>query len=96
MKASPFQYSFKLPWVNRTYSSHEALDLLLLEFKNRGLPRNDNQIHLRPTPHRQNQTLEDLHGDPIRFGIPSLTIDGTYFVVNMGESGNLLTENDYI
>ena len=96
MKASPFQYSFKLPWTHQAYSSHEALDLLLLEFKNRGLPRNDNQIQLRPTPHRQNQTLEDLHNDRTRFGISSVAIEGTYFVVNMGQSSNLFAKNGTI
>ena len=37
MKASPFQYSFTLPWPHCAYSSHEAFNLLLLKFKNRGL-----------------------------------------------------------
>ena len=36
MKASPFQYSFTLPWPYHAYSSHEALDILHLEFKNSG------------------------------------------------------------
>ena len=87
MKASPFHYSFKLPGLHgQTYSPHEVLDLLLLEFINRGVPRaNDNQIRLRRAPHRENQTLEDLCRDRTRFGIPSLAIEGTYLVINMGQ-----------
>lgn len=87
MKASPFSYSFKLPRLHgQTYSPHEVLDLLLLEFINRGVPcPNDNQIQLCCGPRWENQTLEDLHRDHAHFGIPSLVIEGTYLVINMGQ-----------
>jgi len=84
METSPFRYQFKPD--TRPYFSHETLKLQLLEFVNRGVPcPNDGQVQLRCVAHREDQTIQNLATDRYRFAIPTVAIEGTYFVIHASE-----------
>lgn len=83
MQSSSFNYQFTADTYG-SHLAHERLPLQLLEFINRGVPRQqDGQVRLRRAIHGV-QTIVDLAGDRARHAVLPVAIEGNCFVIHFG------------